>query len=126
MKAESSEAPLQVESILEKHKLLQQMKGSKEWASTPALPFHDGKAIESKEQTLEVRWTLQLRESREFKLEFRPTKEGNFESEFLLTLVDNADETFKIRVEGAADVPRLDVTPASVFDRVSSSVKCYR
>lgn len=68
--------------------------------------------------TTPPRWNLGPNEFAKFKIQFKPTDEGHFKSEFLLTLLDNAKATYKIAVEGVADIPRLNMTPRCVFDRV--------
>jgi hypothetical protein len=69
---------------------------------------------------LDTRCLLKPRESRIFRIKFSPSEEGSFESEFLLTLVDNAISTFKISVAGFAEIPKLDFNPYSIFDRVNA------
>lgn len=68
---------------------------------------------------MDPHWILEPGESRVFKVEFRPPAEGRYKTDFLLTLMDNAEATFKIEVEGLADVPRIDMSPEVLFDKVS-------
>lgn len=77
------------------------------------------------QKNLEAQMILQPRESRKFKLKFSPTEVGQFKEEFVLGLIGNADTIFKIKIEGMADVPKLNMAPDSVFDRVRASMFLY-
>lgn len=69
-------------------------------------------------QPLEAHWILQPRTSQKFKVSFQASKSGQYENEFFFTLLDNPAATFRISVEGVADIPRLDATPIAIFNAV--------
>uniref|UniRef100_A0ABD2WUX1 HYDIN/VesB/CFA65-like Ig-like domain-containing protein n=1 Tax=Trichogramma kaykai TaxID=54128 RepID=A0ABD2WUX1_9HYME len=70
--------------------------------------------------SLESRLILEPSESKEFKVVFKPIQEGQFKHEFILALMDNPEKTFKIKTLGDAEIPRLNMTPYSIFSKVAS------
>ncbi|XP_058802835.1 hydrocephalus-inducing protein homolog [Phymastichus coffea] len=75
----------------------------------------------NEDQSLEPHWILSPRKSQKFKVNFQASKSGRYESEFFLILLDNPAATFKISVEGVADIPRLDFTPIAIFNAVKDT-----
>ncbi|CAB0032845.1 unnamed protein product [Trichogramma brassicae] len=64
-------------------------------------------------------------ESKEFKVVFKPIQEGQFKHEFILALMDNPEKTFKIKTLGEAEIPRLNMTPYSIFSKSGGSESRY-
>ena len=99
-------------------KISNEMRRSRAWASSPAIPSLDEDS-DLGESILDARLSLQPGESRKLRVTFTPSERGRFKGEFTVALMNNPNVKFTIRVEGLAQVPRLDMTPGLVFDRVS-------
>lgn len=73
------------------------------------------------EETLKSRWILQPHEIQRFKIRYLPEETGIHQRTYALSIINGDDITYDIKVHGTADIPRLDMSPNSLFSKVAST-----
>ncbi|XP_015436069.1 PREDICTED: hydrocephalus-inducing protein-like [Dufourea novaeangliae] len=70
------------------------------------------------EEPLKPRWILQPNETQTFKVRFQPKETGLYDEIYAVTIADGNNVTYEVNINGVADIPRLDMNPESIFDKV--------
>lgn len=70
------------------------------------------------EEPLKPTTILQPFESQSYKVRFFPDKVGQYREQFSLTIANSLDKTYIIKVEGVSDIPRINMDPSFIFNKV--------
>lgn len=70
------------------------------------------------EEIVKPRLILQSNEKKRFKLRYRPIEIGDHQKTYTFSIVDNPHTTYHIEVNGIATIPRLDMNPNIIFEKV--------
>nr|KAF7425254.1 hypothetical protein H0235_007692 [Vespula pensylvanica] len=70
------------------------------------------------EEIVKPRLILQSNEKKRFKLRYRPIEIGDHQKTYTFSIVDNPHTTYHIEVNGLATIPRLDMNPNIIFEKI--------
>ncbi|XP_043251741.1 hydrocephalus-inducing protein-like [Colletes gigas] len=72
------------------------------------------------EEYLKPRWILQPNESQKFKIRFQPEETGLYDETYALTIVDGNNLTYEVKINGIADIPRVDMNPNNIYTKTAA------
>ncbi|XP_046822171.1 hydrocephalus-inducing protein-like [Vespa crabro] len=70
------------------------------------------------EEIVKPRLILQSNEKKRFKLRYCPIEMGDHRQSYTFSIVDNPHTTYHIEVNGIASIPRLDMNPYIIFEKI--------
>lgn len=70
------------------------------------------------EETLKPRLILRSNEKKRFKLRYRPIEMGDHRQSYTFSMVDNPGTTYQVEINGITSIPRLDMNPYVIFEKV--------